>query len=83
MSQSAVAPHIHQSFDGHRGFPAQIPFDLEFPVDDVPYGGDFRIRKLIRLRVGTHTGISKDLYRLCPPDPVDIGKRDLHSFILG
>jgi hypothetical protein len=73
MSQTAVAPNIHQPFDGHGDFPSQVPFDLEFLVDDISDGGDFRIRKLIGFRVGANAGFPKDLTRFCPPYSVDIG----------
>jgi hypothetical protein len=30
VANASIAPQIHESFDAHRRFPAQITFDLEF-----------------------------------------------------
>src|SRR4030095_12830453 len=79
MASASVAADLHQPFDVHRHFLAEIAFNaallLEHPAD-FP---DIVLRQVLHADVGTNAGLRKDHARTMPPDPVDVGETDFNA----
>ena len=56
MTQAAIAPDIHEAFDVHRDFPAQVALDPHFLVDDLANAIDFIISQVTHPRIRVDVG---------------------------
>src|SRR5262249_3086187 len=78
VTQAAIAAEVHQPLNVHRGFAAQVAFDLIVAIDDLADPDDIVIGQLIDARRASDTGLVADVFRALRSDPIDIGQANLH-----
>src|SRR5262249_44667649 len=76
MAQPAIAPQIHQPFDVHGHFAAQVTFHDEVAVDHLTDLQNFLITELGHPTRLVDVHLVHDLLGRLGPDSVDILKRD-------
>ena len=81
MSNASIAAYVYQALDVHLDFGAQRSFDLEILIDDVANPLDLLVGKLVRPEIGTNAGSREYLIGRNPTYPIDIGERDLYTFV--
>jgi hypothetical protein len=83
MSETAIAPNIHQALDVHRDFATQITLDPHLFVDDVANAIDFVIRQIPHTGVRVHICALEELLTRMKSDAKDIGQRRFDPLVAG
>jgi hypothetical protein len=81
MSQSAIAPDVHQALDIHGDFPAQIAFDPHLLVDDLADAIDLIVGQIAHSRIRADIRPLEKLLARMQPNTEDIGQRRFDSLI--
>src|SRR6185436_12434274 len=80
MTDAAIAAEIHQAFDVHRDFAAQIAFDRQL-ADLRAQGSDFGLGEVLHDRVRFHVGACASLESLRAADAEDRREADPHVLV--
>lgn len=80
MTNSPIAPEIHESLDTHRDFTAQIAFDREVP-HSIAKSRDFGLAQILHLGGWINTCARADLLRSRTTDAVDVRQRNPDVFV--
>jgi hypothetical protein len=83
MPQSTITAEIHESLDVHGDLGAQITFDFELRVNDLPNGVHLCIRQIIGLCVPTDAGRIENFAGRGAPNTIDVRQSNLDALILG
>ena len=78
VPRAAVGSDVHHALDVHRDFGAQRPLDLVVALDHLAQARDFSVAQVAHARVGAHTRLFEDLFRVAAPDPVDVREGEEH-----
>lgn len=81
MTQSSVAPKIHESLDINRKFPPQIAFDHKF-ADLLPKPVHLFIAERLHLDGGLNAGAPANLRRPCTSNAVNGGEGNYYVLLL-
>jgi hypothetical protein len=81
VSQTAIAPDVHQALDIHRDFPAQIALDPHLLVDNLTNAIDFIISQVAHSRIWIDVGALEESLTGMQPNPEDIRQRSLDTLI--
>jgi hypothetical protein len=82
VTQSPVAAEIHQTLYIHRNVAAQITLDLDILINMLSDLRHFGLGQIVAAGIVIDTGCVENPLGQRPAYTVDIGKRDLYSFIL-
>jgi hypothetical protein len=81
MTNAAIATEVHQTFDRLLLLAPQIAFNLVILIDHLANPNLIVGRQIVALDRGVDVGLGKNLVRGGPPDPEDVGKRDLNALV--
>src|SRR5690606_10511960 len=81
MTQTPVACDIHQTFDTHLHFRAQLTFNLEFGLNNTRDFTDIIICPFVYFSMVTNSGLLKDYMRSRLSYPINGSKSDNASLI--
>src|SRR6266496_479090 len=83
VPQAPVAGEVHQPLDVHRGFAAQIAFDLVVLVDRLADVEDLLVGQVLDALVGRDAQLGDDLAGRGAVDSVDVGERHFDALVGG
>src|SRR3954453_12491711 len=78
VSNTAVAPDVHQALDIHGDFGAKRAFDLDRALDHLAKPGHLIIRQIANPGVRIDAGFAEDAAAGGTADTKDVGQRDLN-----
>eukprot|EP00439_Symbiodinium_sp_Y106_P089608 s1_g2144.t1 len=81
MAQTPIAAQIHQTFDVHRDFAAQITLHQVIPVDRFADLDNLSVGKLVYTAFWRNTYGFADILRILVSNPMNIGQRDKHTLM--
>ena len=81
MSETAVAPDIHQALDVHRDFTTQVTLDPHLLVDDFTNAVDLVVRQIPHARIRAHIRALEQFLAGMEPDAKDVRQRRLDSLV--
>src|SRR5436305_3891296 len=79
VAQAAVAGEVHQPLDVHRGFAAEVAFDLVVLVDRFADVEDFLVGQVLDPLFAADAELLRDLLGGRATDSVDVGERDFDA----
>ena len=81
MSQSTIAPQIHQALDAHLDFPAKVSLYPEFLINDRPDSPNLGFGELVDARIWVDLGVAANLLGRCATQAIDGRQPDDHPLV--
>jgi hypothetical protein len=83
VTDAAIASEVHQPLDGLLNVAPQVAFHFVLLVNDIANPYLFLGSQIVTVPSRIDLCLGEKSLRQRPPDPIDVGQRDLHPFMMG